>query len=89
MLDQQRAELEQVKAERDQLKSLNERIKRDYDALRTISDKYNGMLRNVWKYKTRHYENEIAPLNMRAAMVAVDEWEPLHEQYAKLIAKKH
>ena len=78
-----------MKGERDKLKSLNERTKRDFKALCTISDRYNCMLRDVWNYKTRHYPGDIEPLDMHAAMLAVDEWFPLHEQYAKLTTTKH
>ena len=89
MLAQQRVELEQVKAERDQLKSLNEHFKRDYKALRTISDRYNCMLRDVWNYRKRTYPEDIEPKEMHAAMVTVKEWFPLHKQYAKLTTTKH
>ena len=88
-LAKQRAELEMVKAERDKLQSLIGRAKRDYAALRAISDKYNDMLRNVWNYRERHYLEDMEGKTMHAAMYHVKDWYPLHKEYNKLRVTQH
>ena len=78
-----------MKGERDKLKSLNERTKRDFKALCTISDRYNCMLRDVWNYRERTYLKDIEGKSMHAAIFHLKDWYALHEQYAKLTTTKH
>ena len=78
-----------VKAERDKLQSLIERAKRDYAALRAISDKYNNILRNVWNYRERHYLEDMEGKTMHAAIYHVKDWNPLHKEYNKLRVTLH
>ena len=82
-------EIEQLKAERDNLSACYQRYVDDYTSLKTISDKYEIMLRDLWNYRERTYLKDIEGKSMHAAIYVLYKWKRvLHKQYQRE-AKKH